>query len=309
MDADEVLCPQCDYRRQAVHQGRKKTEPARPPELKIDWQAPPAARRLAMRAGPQAPKSWWRRLLGARAPQPTPPSARRVAARALVLAAFVARAFVETQLKDTGNPEETRESLLAWLHGLDIAGELEPQERAFLQAPLGRAEPQVVINAWWRGEGLAVLAWALDRFKLPPYDQPLPVPPVTVQDAVGLGAPDKARELLASAALRPVAEIDQFASHVTVVGWRLRQFGIIPGPMDYAGYLRGHAFFKDTWLEGVRFVNGDLAIGAQAIADAPAEEVVACRSAADERRQAAYWLQGDASLYSKVDPATVLSAC
>ena len=108
---------------------------------------------------------------------------------------------------------------------------------------------------------------------------------------------------------RPAAEIDRFASHVTVVGWRLRQFGIVPTPMDYVGYLRQHGSFTETWLEQLRFVNGDLAIGNCAIADCTADLVAHCRGSADERRIAAYWLQGDDATYSKVDPATLLSAC
>jgi hypothetical protein len=308
MDPDEVLCPQCDYRREAAGQKPRSAQAAPPPQLKIDWSASPAARRLAMRASALATTNWWRRLFGARPPQPAPPAPRRVAARALALAAVVARAFAEMRPDSSGN-REARDSPLAWLRGLGIASELEPQERAFLQAPLGRVERQTVINAAWRAEGLVVLAWALGRCELPAYDQPVPFPPQQAQEAVGLAAPDVARELLASAALRPATEIDRFATHITVVGWRLRQFGMVPVPMDYAGYLRGHGLFKETWLAGLRLVDGDLAVGAHAIADAPAEVVVRCRDAVDERRRAAYWLQGDDPVYSKVDPATVLSAC
>jgi hypothetical protein len=227
----------------------------------------------------------------------------------MVLAAVVARASMEARLGDLPNPESTPDSTLAWLHGAGIAKELELHERDLLRAPLGRLPPQLVIDAAWRGEGLAVLAWALNRYELPPYDEPLAFPPVPAQDAVGFGAPDLARQILASATLRPSAEIDRFASHVTVVGWRLRQFGLVPTPMDYVDYLRRHGTFKEVWLEGLQFANNDLAIRGRAVADAPADEVAHCRSAADERRRAAYWLQGDDPVYSNVDPATILSAC
>jgi Domain of unknown function (DUF4272) len=308
MDPDETMCPQCGHGKEAAYQ-KKMAKVRPPPEIKIDWNASPSARRLALRAGMQPPKSWWQRLFGGRPARPAPPSPRRVAARAMVLATVVARAYLETQLADIPNANAIHESLHAFLNGLGIAAGLEPHEHAFLEAPLGGLAPQSVIDASWRGEGLTVLAWAMNRLELPAYDERVPFAPFAAQDAVGLAIPDVARRLLDAPMLRPAVEIDRFASHVTVVGWRLRQFGIVPAPMDYVAYLRQHGSFTETWLEQLRFVNGDLAIGDCAIADAPAEQVVHCRGSADERRIAAYWLQGDDAIYSKVDPATLLSAC
>jgi hypothetical protein len=82
-----------------------------------------------------------------------------------------------------------------------------------------------------------------------------------------------------------------------------------PGPWDLVGYLRRQASFREGWLEGLRIVDGDLAIGDQAIANAPAEKVQTCERVAEERQIAAYWLEGDDPVYSRVDPTTLLSAC
>ena len=79
--------------------------------------------------------------------------------------------------------------------------------------------------------------------------------------------------------------------------------------MDFAAYLRGHPMFKEQWLEGLRFVGGDLAIDANSITDAPLKKVHDCISIAEERQIAAYWLQGDEWFYSEVSPDTLLSAC
>ncbi|HJZ92023.1 MAG TPA: DUF4272 domain-containing protein [Gemmataceae bacterium] len=242
--------------------------------------------------------------------RPSPPPARRVAARALVLAAVVGRASVEMNLRDTHSESSgpVSDQVLARLKRLGLTSELEPEERAFLSAPLGRVDPVLVTNAAWRGEGLAVLAWALNRLALPPYDEPA-FPPDRAQKSVGFENPDVARELLTSATLRPPAEIERYATTTTVVSWRCRTFRMYPGPWDLIGYLRSQPSFKETWLEGLRVVDGDLAVGSQPIASAPAERVQACERIAVERQTAAYWLEGDGAVYSKVDPTTFLSAC
>jgi hypothetical protein len=226
----------------------------------------------------------------------------------MVLAAVVARANLERQ-GDVVSPGDTgRSQPLAWLKAIGAAAELEGSERAFLKRALGRADSKVVTSALWRSEGLAVLAWAIGRFSLPPYYVPVD-PAAPAQAAVAFGDQHEAQELLDRAALRPAAEIARFATHITVVSWRLRQFLIQPGPMDLVAFLRAFSSFNESWLDELVLVDGDLAIGAQAISRASAEEIQRCRSAATERHIAAYWLQGDDPVYSSVDPVTLLSTC
>ena len=227
----------------------------------------------------------------------------------MVLAAVALRALLERHWDQAQRPDDTRAQLLAWLKGAGIAGELEQPEREILQTPVGRVDAKLAAAASWRVEGLAVLAWALKRFALRNYDEAAPNALDAAHSSVGFRNPESAREILDSAALRPSTEIDRFASHITVVGWRLQQFILQPGPMDFVGYLRTHPFFKNSWLEELRLVDGDLAIGAQAIADASLEQVQACYRIAIERCIAAYWLQGDNPRYSQVIPSTILSAC
>jgi tetratricopeptide (TPR) repeat protein len=273
-----------------------------------------------------------------------PPSAIRVAARALVLAAVIYRAEMESD--PTG--EEWRKKLIRWVHALGLDSELERSERDLLHTPIGGADEDAVANGYWRASGLGVLAWALHRFELPPYDQLIDLP----QAAASLGFSEqllaamdmgRARELLQVAGLRPREEIQRFASHITIASWRLRQFQIDPdravrsmdfdvrsgrpvavegssalrkneGPgigerMDFAAYLRRHPRFKEHWLDGLRLIDDDLAIGDKTLADASVEEVQQCTSNAIECQIAAYWLQGDDPTYSNVSPSTLLSAC
>jgi hypothetical protein len=100
------------------------------------------------------------------------PSARRVAARAMVLSTIVCRSYLEQEHR-RGDYRNARGSigLLAWLTQSGLQSELEPDERRFLATPVGAASDRAMVDAHWRTEGLGVLAWALGRFELPPYDE------------------------------------------------------------------------------------------------------------------------------------------
>jgi RNA polymerase subunit RPABC4/transcription elongation factor Spt4 len=319
MDADETVCPECGHGAKEQLERQEKAKAKSQPaidmsDLTKEWAGMrPAARRHVMRARvlgtDRGLAARLRKLLGI-AWRPTPPTARRVAARAMALAAVVWRAQTEMNLKDI--PRESwnplRDHILTWLKALGILGELEPHERTFFDAPLGHGEPQLMTNAARRVEGLAVLAWALNRIQLPAYDDEA-VPLDRALLSIGLEDLQTARQLLDSATLRPAAEIEQYATHATVVSWRLRTFQLYPGPWDLLGHLRRHTSFREAWLQGLRIVDGDLAIGTQSIANAPPEKVRTCEWIAVERQIAAYWLEGDDRVYSKVDPATLLTAC
>ena len=279
------------------------------------------ARFLAAAGGRLRKRSDLRRDLAAlsaprpREPLPSPddgnvppaprPSARRVASRALVLAAVVLRAALE-RVEARADAKAFRSQILHWLDGLGLAAEIENAERDFLELPVGWAKEQAAINASWRNEGLGVLAWALGRCELPPYDQGIDL--LSATDGVGFLDTDAAKRLLEAGALRTPAEIDAFASHITIVRWRLVEYRLGGRTMSFATGLKLHPAYRQSWLNGLRLVGGDLAIGDRAIGNAPDDAVQTCRSIALERQIAAYWLQGDARTYSRVMPATVLSA-
>jgi hypothetical protein len=227
----------------------------------------------------------------------------------MVLAALLRRAWFETHLEGSPNPGQSWDEPLCWLKGVGVAGELEPQEGDFFRTPFGQADQTAHSIASWRTEGLAVLAWALNRLELPAYDEA--IDPLAAQRSVGFGDPcEIAREILDSCVLRPSCEIELFATHATLVTWRLRQFRLDLGhSWDFNAYLRGHTSFRESWLEGLRFVDGDLAIGDQSIKNVPPEKGEYCERIAVERQIAVYWIQGDNPIYSKVDPTTLLAAC
>ena len=270
-------------------------------------------------------------FLGNRGERGQSPGAPRVAARAMVLAAIACRADLERDLDagvhDLHANEQARHRLVRWVNESDLKSEMEPEESQFLRTPMAQADERAVINAGWRTEGLAVLAWALQLFELPPYDTG--TDQRALVRSIGLPRPISEEDPRRSATLRPPSAIGRYASHMTIVNWRLRQFRsshdsdlyhqaiqIFPSgrtgigqPMDFVRYLQSHPCYKETWLEGLRLKDGDLALGDTAIADAPADVIERCGSTAVERQIAAYWLRGDHRIYSNVNPATLLSTC
>jgi hypothetical protein len=223
--------------------------------------------------------------------------------------------------------EPIRRNLLGWIKQSGLNPELEAEEHRFLATSVGRASERDLIDAEWRSEGLAVLMWALQRFELPQYDQGSTED--LAAERIGFLSSVSEADRSQPPLLRPSREINRFQSHITIVSWRLTQFrlsrehplyqvalsglgtgrtGVGEG-MDFVGYLRAHPSFKGYWLDGLKVVEGDLAIGDSSIAKASREDVKKRTSIVTERQIASYWLLGDDEIYSKVNAATLLSAC
>src|SRR5690349_17089946 len=132
-----------------------------------------------------------------------PPPARRVAHRALVLAAVAFRGFLEDGVGDP-RAEKFRADIWNWLVRLKVDREFEPAERQVFHSPLGSLTPQERANATWRSEGLAILAWALQLCELPQHDQQ--VNPKELADKLGW-LDDNAEKLIGSLSLRSAGEI------------------------------------------------------------------------------------------------------
>ncbi|HEX8914259.1 MAG TPA: DUF4272 domain-containing protein, partial [Humisphaera sp.] len=228
------------------------------------------------------------------------PSPDRVARRALALAAVGARGLLEQEDPADPGVEETRQRLLKWVADVGIGDELEPDEWKALQRPIAKLDRQAALNATWRLEGLAVLAWALNRIEIPPIDEQ--VDPGELLPAVGILDADRAAALLA-APLRPPAELNRYADHMFAIHWRLRDFRLRPKAMNFREFAKT-AWFGPLDIEGVRLIDDDLAVGDAPIASADPARVGAAQSGAMERHQAANWLRGDHPVYSCVDTPT-----
>ncbi len=228
-----------------------------------------------------------------------PPTVQRVQRRAWALSCVIYRSFLE-RYDDPAEAAIGQSRILNWVDALDLQAEFEPEEWELIQSDIGTIAEQAVINGTWRSEGLAVLAWALGAFELPPHDQM--AHPREVTDSIFFLAEDT----LAQAdqlQLRPEEELEQFGAVQLALHWRVRDFSIRPEAMNFREFPET-AWFGPIDLTGVPFAEDDLAINGLPIAVAPADEVGMCGSIAMERHKAINWLHGWHEIYSEVDTST-----
>ncbi|HEX7375600.1 MAG TPA: DUF4272 domain-containing protein [Pirellulales bacterium] len=232
--------------------------------------------------------------------EPAPPPPERVARRALALAAVTSRALLEQDDPNESWVADYHRDTLAWIDEIGIADELEPDEWKVLQRPAGTLDERAQINATWRLEGLVVLAWALRRFDMPPYDEL-----VNPQELIrSLGFPDaaEARELLQAPTLRASDEVEVMRKQLLGLHWRVRNFGLRPRAMDFLAFSK-NCWFGQFDITPFRLIGNDLALGPDAISDAPEELVELVSSCAMERHQAINWLV-EGGIYSETDTST-----
>lgn len=234
----------------------------------------------------------------------TPPDPQRIARRAACLGAVALRGM-STQWPEQ-EEQEMAERLRGWIDACEAAGlkaELEDGEMATLGADAGQLEPREALNATWRWEGAAALAWALARFELPSFD--MPSDPKAIGDAVGLlHPPEKVAELVRAAKLADGFDAEAFSRQCTTINWRLRQFlHVEQKHLDFEKFAAG-VTWMDMTLDGTPLAAGDLAIDGRPIAKADPATLQAAMSVMGERHFAANWLLGWDPVYSEVDTPT-----
>ena len=230
-----------------------------------------------------------------------PPTAERVARRALALVAVTARAILEQDDPKAEQVQQTYADLKTWVKEIGINNEFEPEEREVVKRSLGKLDQRQQIDSTWRLEGLVVLAWALKRFEIPPHDELVQLNPLW--QSLGLLDAEAARELMAKPELRTRAEIVTRRNQLFVLHWRLRNYHITPKSMDFAEFAKT-CWFGPLDITGLPLVDNDLAIKGARIDKADPDAFRAAHSAAQERHQAANWLRAGPELYSDASVAT-----
>ena len=234
-----------------------------------------------------------------------PPSAKRVAARAMALAAVSARGLMELNAseQDAGNRlEESRKQAITWCAQIGVDGELEESERLILHTPIGELNERQHLDSIWRFESLAVLLWALQQSELPAYDEV--AKPDDLLPAAGFLNPENAKALLSSPALRSADELDDYSQQVFACHWRLRNFNIKPEAMDFRNFGET-AWFGPLDLKWAKFdEKNDLALAGTAISEVDRDTLSTCSSIANERHLASNWLKGTSNIYSETDTPT-----
>jgi Domain of unknown function (DUF4272) len=229
--------------------------------------------------------------------EPRPPSSEEVARRALVLAVVSCRGILELDV-DREGAQRFWVRVSDWWNDRQLDDALEPEEKALLAVPFGSAPRQLAVNASWRSEALAVLAWALCLTELPPHDTQ--AEPSSIANALGFLAE---KTVLDAPRLRSATELNEYANVAFTVHWRVREFTLRPEHLDLVKFCET-AWFGPLSLRGVRLHEGDLSVGQLSIDQAPQARVRTVLSIARERHQAINWLLDASSLLSETDTST-----
>jgi hypothetical protein len=231
--------------------------------------------------------------------EPVPPSAQRVAARALIMAVVSCRAMIEKDARKHG-AEQLRQQLLPWLQTIGAADELEPMETNLIRTSLGKLDAKAVLNATWQSEGMVALAWVLGYSELPPVHRQCE--PSDVANSMGF-LDDREFTPLHVPRLRDEAEIDEMRDTCLTLHWRLRQFSFDSARMDFRGFAE-----KCEWasmrLTHLEIIDDDLAIDGVRIDKVEFKRWREVLSITQERHRAFNWLLGFETLYSQVTTDT-----
>lgn len=208
----------------------------------------------------------------------------------------------EEKANFTREVEQTRNALQNALRTHRLWDLVSPDERTFFSTTAITMTQRQRIEASWRIEAALVLAWALRRIaNLPPYD-------VDVNPQFLKSLPRDPSELIATAELRPQAEIDRRRDVAELWHWRSRTRELnergepFPSNLDFR--RRGLRSFDDivrlaaakAAQDGVvdEPINGDFPAFGKAYRDLSEQEWAKIRSITMERHFALNWLCGHA---------------
>ncbi len=233
-------------------------------------------------------------------PESTPPTARRVACRALVMTALSYRGKVEL---DTTWREREKEvqRIQGFVRDLGMESEAEPGERDLLGRELGRLTQREAVNMSWLIEGVGVLAWGLGRYTLPPHDEG--VEPRDLADSLAFLTPT-ARDVLARATLVSKDEVSLYREIAFAVHWRMVEWRLRPTACDLMALAGRLPWMDEEAIRRLPLVDGDLSIHGRPIAACSEVDRNRCASIAIERHRAAIWLLGEEKVFSEIVPNT-----
>jgi Domain of unknown function (DUF4272) len=228
-----------------------------------------------------------------------PPSAERVAARAMVLSAVSCRGAIESDAGKAG-AEALRQRILPWLEDIGAASELEPAEAALISTPLGKLDSRTCVDATWQSEGVQVLAWALHCAKLPPAH--VQCDPADVANGMGF-LDDRERTPMHNPVLRHEDEIGKWTDTYMTLHWRLRLITSNPGPMDFVANVAAATWYP-LRLDRLELQDNDIIIDGVPIHKLDQARYRQILSIAQERHRAFNWLVGFELIYSQVTTDT-----
>ena len=222
----------------------------------------------------------------AEALEPILKTAAHVARRSLVLSAVICRCSLESGAADP-DAKSVHLRVLDWLTALNLWEEAELSEAAMLRAPLGTLDAGVVLQSGWYVEGVAVLAWALNLTGFPKHDEQADI--YAMADAVWF-LDKEAVEVIATAKLRSLDELEACCELLYAIHARLRQYARSRVPNDFARWM------EQAWLDALGLTStdltaqNDLAVDGKPISQVTEERLREVSSIMHERHRAIIWL-------------------
>ena len=199
-----------------------------------------------------------------------------------------------------GDPDPEAQAMadriLAFTREAGIYETYEPAEIRLLQAPFGSLPRPERVALSWAVEGVAVMAWALGKAPLPPFDIKTQGAPIGC--ALGLFEHGGA-ESLREAKLRNPAEIQMCALSYTVLSWRLAQYLENREKLDFAARLK-EPDGPHMIVDGINLQDGDLAIDGMPLHQLDEDRLVEVCTIVRERHKAFRWLLGYEKNYAAV---------
>ncbi len=220
-----------------------------------------------------------------------PPSAEKVARRALTLAVVSCRAFVEGDKLHPDWAADLARDSRQWLSDIGLDDELTDWERRVLDTPFGQVSDLERIDATWLSEAVTVFAWALGKRPEPEIEEQCD--PAVESGLLGFLGPLE-ETTLHQPTLRSAEELAAYNEFTYAVHWRLRDYQLKQQPYDFRTLAR------ETWGDpvhkfGLELQNDDLAIRGRSISEASESDRRMLTSITRERHRASNWLIGYAT--------------
>jgi Domain of unknown function (DUF4272) len=173
----------------------------------------------------------------------------------------------------------------------------EPAELRLLNAPWGSLPRRERLALSWAVEGVAVLAWALGKAPLPPFDTRCEGAPVG--SALGLFQ-HESPETIRAATLRDPAEIEVRALTYEALSWRLARFIETRQRIDFASRLSNQNGPRLIDAGFTLLADGDLAVDGAPLVEISEERLSEICTIVRQRHQAFRWLLGYEKNYAAV---------
>ena len=223
--------------------------------------------------------------------EPPPPSAEKVARRALILSVIACRGIVEGDKQDPDGAEKLANRSYQWLLTLGLEPDFSDWERIVFNTPFGHLSDQDRVNASWLSEAVVVMAWALGKIDLPAFTEQCD--PAGSANSLGFLQPSETTALNSPKLLPPEA-LQEYNEFIYNVHWRIRDFSINKKGYDFESLAR-KAWGEPITRHGLTLSENDISLNGVPLSKPAESEWRPFSSITRERHQASNWLIGYAS--------------